>query len=54
MEEDGWIKAKWVTTDAGRRIRQYEITAAGRRELQAEDARWRAITTAVGHVLKHA
>jgi PadR family transcriptional regulator PadR len=54
MEEAGWIKAKWVTTDAGRRIRQYEITAAGRRELQAEDARWKAITTAVGHVLKHA
>jgi PadR family transcriptional regulator PadR len=54
MEEAGWVKAKWVTSDAGRRIRQYEITAAGRRELESEEARWRAVTAAVGHVLKHA
>jgi PadR family transcriptional regulator len=54
MEEAGWVKAKWVTTDAGRRVRQYEITAAGRRELQSEETRWRAVTAAIGHVLKHA
>jgi PadR family transcriptional regulator, regulatory protein PadR len=54
MEEAGLVKAKWVTSDAGRRIRQYEITAAGRRELQSEETRWRAVTAAIGHVLKHA
>ena len=54
MEEAGWVKARWVTSDAGRRAREYEITVTGRRQLQAEEARWRSITAAVGHVLKHA
>jgi len=54
MEEAGWVKARWVTSEAGRRAREYEITGIGRRQLQAEEARWRSITAAVGHVLKHA
>jgi transcriptional regulator len=54
MEEAGWVKARWVTSEAGRRAREYEITVAGRRQLQAEETRWRTVTAAVGHVLKHA
>jgi len=54
MEEAGWVKTRWVTSEAGRRAREYEITVAGRRQLQAEETRWRSITAAVGHVLKHA
>jgi len=54
MEEAGWIKARWATTDKGRRARTYELTATGRKQLDAEESRWRAITAAVGHVLKHA
>ena len=29
MEEAGWIKAKWITTENKRRARIYEITAEG-------------------------
>jgi len=54
MEEAGWVKARWVTSEAGRRAREYEITVTGRRQLQAEEARWGSITAAVGHVLRHA
>jgi transcriptional regulator len=54
MEEAGWIKARNITTEHNRRARAYEITAAGRRQLGAEEARWRSITDAVNHVLKHA
>ena len=54
MEEAGWIKARWATTDKGRRARTYEITTSGRKQLDAQESRWRAITAAVGHVLKHA
>ena len=54
MEEAGWIKARWATTDKGRRARTYELTATGRKQLDAEESRWRAMTAAVGHVLKHA
>ena len=54
MEEAGWIKARTITTEHNRRARAYEITAAGRRELSAEAARWRSVTDAVNYVLKHA
>ena len=54
MEEAGWVKARWSTSEAGRRVRVYELTTAGRRQLETEEARWRAVTAAVGHVLKHA
>ena len=54
LEEAGWIKARWKTTDSGRRARVYDITVNGRKQLTSEEARWRAITAAVGHILKHA
>jgi PadR family transcriptional regulator, regulatory protein PadR len=54
MEEAGWIKARWNVTERKRRVRVYEITAAGRRQLEAEEVRWHAVTGAVGHILKHA
>jgi transcriptional regulator len=54
MEESGWIRAKWVTTENKRRARLYEITAEGRRQLQEEESRWLAMTAAVGHVLQRA
>jgi len=54
MEEQGWIMAKWVTTPNNRRARLYEITGDGRKQLDQEEARWRAVTAAVGHILKHA
>ena len=52
LEEAGWIKARWATTETGRRARVYDITAAGRRELAEEEGRWKAITSAVGKVLR--
>ena len=54
LEEAGWIKARWKTTDSGRKARVYDITPDGRKQLSSEEARWRAITAAVGHILKHA
>jgi len=54
MEEARWIKARWVVTDNNRRARMYELTALGRKQLETEQARWHAVTNAVGHVLKNA
>ena len=54
LEEAALIKARWTTTETGRRARVYDITAAGRRQLEAEEVRWKAITSAVGRILKEA
>jgi PadR family transcriptional regulator len=54
LEEAGWIKARWTTSGTGRRARVYEVMPAGRKQLEAEEVRWKAITAAVGKILKHA
>lgn len=54
MEEDGWIKAQWTTTENNRRARMYGITARGKKELDAAHGRWRAVTAAVDQVLAEA
>ena len=54
MEESGWIRAEWITKDTGRRARIYELTAKGRKQLAAEEPRWRAITAAITRVLREA
>jgi PadR family transcriptional regulator PadR len=54
MEEAGWIRARWITKDTGRRARTYELTAAGEKQLVAEGSRWRTVNAAVNRVLKMA
>jgi transcriptional regulator len=54
MEEAGWIKAEWVTKENGRRARIYQLSAAGRKQLAAEESRWEAVTSAVNRVLRMA
>jgi transcriptional regulator len=54
MEEAGWVRATWITNDTGRRARIYELTAAGRKQLAAEESRWEAVTSAVNRVLRMA
>ena len=54
MEDHGWIRSAWVTKETGRRARVYAITAAGRKQLGAEEERWRAVAAAVNRVLRMA
>ncbi len=54
MEEAGWVRAEWVSKDSGRRARIYELTAAGKKQLAAEESRWQTVTSAVNRVLRMA
>ena len=54
MEEAGWIRAKWVTKENGRRARIYELTTTGKQQLATEEERWHAVTLAVNGVLRMA
>ena len=54
LEESGWVKAGWVTTENNRRARVYTITAAGRKQLAEDEGRWLQVTAAVGQVLRRA
>jgi transcriptional regulator len=52
MEESGWIRAKWVMKETGRRARIYDLTAAGKKQLSAEEVRWQTVSSAVNLVLR--
>jgi PadR family transcriptional regulator, regulatory protein PadR len=52
MEEAGWIHAEWVNKESGRRARIYQLSAAGKKQLAAEEARWQTVTSAVNRVLR--
>ena len=54
MAQEGWIRAEWGTSENNRRARYYSITAAGRKQLAAEEQRWAELTAAVGRVLRFA
>jgi PadR family transcriptional regulator PadR len=54
MEETGWIRAQWITKNTGRRARVYQLTAAGTKQLESEQSRWQAVTSAVNRVLRMA
>lgn len=54
MEETGWIRAEWAAKDAGRRTRLYQLTAAGKKQLDAEVTRWRTVSSAINRVLREA
>ncbi len=40
LEQRGFVRAQWDRTETNRRARYYSITAAGRRQLQAEKTEW--------------
>jgi PadR family transcriptional regulator, regulatory protein PadR len=54
MEEKGWISAAWGRSENNRRAKFYELTRAGRRQLEEETAMWQRIQRAITLVLKAA
>jgi PadR family transcriptional regulator PadR len=52
MEQEGWIRAEWGTSENNRRARYYRLTAAGRKQLVKEEKNWQRLTYAVGRVLQ--
>ena len=48
----GWVKAEWGTSENNRRARFYSLTKAGRRQLDAEVAKWERLSAGVNLVLQ--
>jgi len=54
IEQEGWIRAEWGVSENNRRAKFYELTAAGRRQLAAEEKKWAKLTEGVASVLRFA
>ena len=51
LEQLGWIRSKWSTSENNRRARYYAITRLGQRKLQAETDRWTRTSGIVARIL---
>jgi PadR family transcriptional regulator PadR len=54
MEQNGWLRGSWGTTEKNREARFYDITALGKRRLEEERESWSRLTEGVGRVLRNA
>jgi PadR family transcriptional regulator PadR len=54
MTHDGWLRAEWGMTEKNREARFYSITAAGRTQLEMEEASWTRLRDGVQRVLRQA
>jgi transcriptional regulator len=53
LERQGWIAAKWESAgkDLKREFKYYRLTAAGKRQLTAEESKWKQLANAIARVM---
>ena len=54
LENQGWIRAEWGTSENNRKAKFYELTRSGRRKLADETESWERFSAAVARVLQTA
>jgi len=52
LEQKAWIKAKWKDSETGRQAKFYSLTAAGRAQLEREEANWSRLSMAINLVVQ--
>jgi transcriptional regulator len=51
LTREGWLTSAWRDTDLGRRARFYDVTAAGRRQLDVEIEHWTRLSRGVARIV---
>ena len=52
LQKHGWVTSEWKQTESNQRAKYYRLTAAGKKQLVAENARWDQLVTAIAGVMK--
>ena len=52
LEQRGWIKGAWGTSENNRRARFYSLTATGHKQLTVETGRWNRLVESIARVLE--
>jgi PadR family transcriptional regulator PadR len=52
LEDRGWLKAEWQTTEGGREAKFYSLTKTGQQQLKNETASWDRLCAAVSLILR--
>jgi len=51
LQQRGWIRAEWGTSENNRRAKYYLLTPAGRKQLAEETANWERLSAVIARVL---
>jgi PadR family transcriptional regulator PadR len=51
LEQQAWIKSEWGESENNRRAKYYSLTRAGQKYLEAEQANWERLSSAIGLVM---
>jgi PadR family transcriptional regulator, regulatory protein PadR len=51
LEKQGWVKAEWRQSEYNQRAKYYNLTAAGRKQLAAEQERWNRMSAAIADLM---
>jgi transcriptional regulator len=51
LEQQGWVRAAWGVSETNRKVKIYELTRAGARQLRVEIANWEQSTALVARFL---
>jgi PadR family transcriptional regulator len=51
LQQRGWIRSRWGTSENNRRARYYAITRSGERQLIAQTEYWERLAAVIGRVL---
>jgi len=54
LERQGWLGSEWKVSDKNQRAKYYRLTAAGKKQLLAEESKWKLLVRAITGVLKPA
>ena len=49
---NGWLKAEWTTSETGREVRSYHVTAKGVKQLEAEQHDYQRMADAITAILE--
>jgi transcriptional regulator len=52
LEQQGWIRTEWGTSETNRRVKVYSLTRPGASQLQVEVRRWREAMALVARFLE--
>jgi PadR family transcriptional regulator PadR len=51
LERQGWVASEWKLTENKQRAKYYTLTAAGRKQLNAERSRWAQLSAAIARIM---
>jgi PadR family transcriptional regulator PadR len=52
LEQKGWLRSEWRSSEANRRAKYYSLTPSGKKQLLAEQSKWNELVETIARVMK--